>query len=558
MVWRIDKQYKHLHRYREITEILLKHGLGYLLDRYHLHPYQKIKQKILRKTATLPPQSEAERLRRAFEELGPTFIKFGQVLSTRYDILPPNYVKELSKLQDEVPPFDYQTVLMQIERALQTSPEQVYRYIEETPLAAASIGQVHRATLHSGEEVIIKVKRPNIEELINTDLEILQSLAHFVEKRIPESRKYNPTGFIEEFSRALRGELDYMKEAKNAETFKKDFKNQPQIIIPGIYWSYTTRNLLTMEYIQGIKITDIEALKAHHHDLKQIAEKLSNAYFQQIFEKHYYHADPHPGNILVTPGGSIAFLDFGIIGRLDQQILDNITSLLIALMNHNINAYIETLIDMELLSEDNITTSLRFEILDLIDHYYNTSLKNINTNALLQDLINMLTRYQGTIPTSIMLLSKTLTLLEEIGRKLNPEYNFAQLAEPYIKKLIEQKTQPKTLARNTLETLTQAAHTLHRAPGRIDKILKRLERGTLKIEFEHKGIEQITTELDISTNRLSFSIIISALIIGSSLLIQANIQPRIYGITLLGIVGYLLAGILGFGLAISILKSGKL
>jgi ubiquinone biosynthesis protein len=557
MVWRIDKQYKHMHRYREITEILLKNGLGYLLDRFNLHPYQKIKRAILRKQPT-PSLNEAERLRKAFEELGPTFIKFGQVLSTRYDLLPPNYIKELSKLQDEVPPFDYQTVLKQVETELQTPPQEVFKHIEETPFAAASIGQVHRATLKSGEEVIIKVKRPQIEKLINTDLEILQSLAHFAEKHIPESRKYNPTGFIEEFSRALRGELDYIKEARNAETFKKDFKNHRDVVIPTVYWEYTTRNLLVMEYIKGVKITDITALKTQNFNLRELAEKLSNAYFQQIFEKHYYHADPHPGNLLVTPSSSIAFLDFGVIGRIDQQILNNITSLLIALLNRDINSYIETLIEMELLNEDTINTSLRFEILDLIDTYYHTSLKYINTSALLQDLISLLRRYQGSIPTNIMLLSKTLTLLEEIGRKLDPDYNFAELAEPYIKKLIEERTHPTTLAKNAIETLLQAAHTLHKAPAKVDKILKRLERGTLKIEFEHKGIEQITSELDISTNRLSFSIIISALIIGSSLLIQANIKPQIFGVTLIGIIGYMLAGILGFGLAISILKSGKL
>ncbi|RZN14205.1 MAG: hypothetical protein EF812_06020 [Methanosarcinales archaeon] len=556
MVWRIDKQYKHAQRYREITEILIKNGLGYLLDRFNLHPYQKLKRVIRRKKPVLPTD-EAERLRKALEELGPTFIKFGQMLSTRYDILPSSYITELSKLQDEVPSFDYQIAIREIQEELQTPPEHVYKHIEEKPLAAASIGQVHRATLATGEEVIIKIKRPGIENIINTDLEILLSLAHFAEKYMLEIRRYNPVGFIEEFSRTLRNECDYIKEAKTAETFKKDFKNQDEIIIPTIYRKYTTRSILTMEYIKGTKITETAILQKNNINLEQVAEKLSNAYFKQIFEKQYYHADPHPGNILVTGDGNIAFLDFGIAGRLDKETLNNITSLLIALIQHDINKYIEILIEMEFLDEDRIDTSLRFEILDLIDTYYETSIKHIDTTELLEDLISLLTRYNGRIPANIMLLSKTLSLLEEIGRKLDPDYNFAELAEPYIKKLIKQKTQPKAIAKNTIETLTQTASTLHKAPARIDKILKRIEHGTLKIEFEDKGIEQMTTELGNSTNRLAVSIIISALIIGSSMFIQKDMQPQVYGITLIGMVGFLIAGALAFGLAINILQSGK-
>ncbi|RZB28629.1 MAG: ubiquinone biosynthesis protein [Candidatus Argoarchaeum ethanivorans] len=557
MVWRIDKQYKHAQRYREITEILIKNGLGYLLDRFNLRPYQKLKRVIHRKKPVLPTD-EAERLRKALEELGPTFIKFGQMLSTRYDILPSSYITELSKLQDEVPSFDYQIAIREIQQELQTPPEQIYKHIEEKPLAAASIGQVHRATLTTGEEVIIKIKRPGIENTINTDLEILLSLAHFAEKYMLEIRRYNPVGFIEEFSRTLRNECDYIKEARTAETFKKDFEDRQEIIIPTIYTKYTTRSILTMEYIKGTKITETTILRKNNINLKQVAEKLSNAYFKQIFEKQYYHADPHPGNILVTGDGNIAFIDFGIAGRLDREILNNISSLLIALIQHDINKYIEILIEMEFLDEDRINTSLRFEILDLIDTYYETSIKHIDTTELLEDLISLLTRYNGRIPANIMLLSKTLSLLEEIGRKLDPAYNFAELAEPYIKRLIKQKTQPKAIAKNTIETLTQTAGTLHKAPARIDKILKRIERGTLKIEFEDKGIEQVTTELGTSTNRLAVSIIISALIIGSSMFIQKDMQPQIYGVTLIGMVGFLIAGILAFGLAINILQSGKI
>ncbi|CAD6490398.1 MAG: protein kinase UbiB [Candidatus Argoarchaeum ethanivorans] len=557
MVWRIDKQYKHAQRYREITEILIKNGLGYLLDRFNLRPYQKLKRAIHRKKPVLPTD-EAERLRKALEELGPTFIKFGQMLSTRYDIIPSSYITELSKLQDEVPSFDYQIAIREIQQELQTPPEQIYKHIEEKPLAAASIGQVHRATLATGEEVIIKIKRPDIENIINTDLEILSSLAHFAEKYMPEIRRYNPVGFIEEFSRTLRNECDYIKEARTAETFKKDFEDRQEIIIPTIYRKYTTRSILTMEYIKGTKITETAILRKNNINLKQVAEKLSNAYFKQIFEKQYYHADPHPGNILVTGDGNIAFLDFGIAGRLDRETLNNISSLLIALIQHNINKYIEILIEMEFLDEDRINTSLRFEILDLIDTYYETSIKHIDTTELLKDLISLLTRYNGRIPANIMLLSKTLSLLEEIGRKLDPDYNFAELAEPYIKRLIKQKTQPGTIAKNTIETLAQTVGTLHKTPARIDKILKRIERGTLKIEFEDRGIREVTTELGTSANRLALSIIISALIIGSSMFIQKDMQPQIYGVTLIGMVGFLIAGALAFGLAINILQSGKI
>jgi ubiquinone biosynthesis protein len=557
----LDRGYDYVKRYREIIGVLVRHGFGYAVYRFGLHPFRSLKER-LTKPKPLREQllllSEAERLRLALEELGPTFIKFGQILSTRHDLLPEEYIKELSKLQDRVPPFEYAEAKKTIEKELEKGMDEIFLAFDHEPIAAASIGQVYHAKLISGEDVAVKVMRPGIEDIIETDLLILINLARFVEKHIKASKFFNPVGFIEEFSRVMRQEIYYVHEAQNADKFYRNFQGSTTVKIPKIYWKYTTKHVLTQEYMVGIKITDIEKIEAAGLDRKKISINLSNAYLKMIFEDGFYHADPHPGNILVSQGEVINFLDFGMAGVVDSFLGENLVNLMIATQRSDIDLLMETLSEIGLISDAGEGgSSLKANLEEFIDRYYSLNVKFIDPTEFLSDLIDVLIKNGGTVPNNIMLLSKTLLMRDDISRRLDPEHNFSELVEPYIKKIVEERSKFSYILKETEKNVMDFARIVRVFPKQFHHILKKVEKGTIKFELEHRGFENLVEELDIVSRRLSFSMIIASLIVGSSIIIMARTPPTLFGVPLLGIIGFLLAGFLGFGLLISILRSGK-
>lgn len=556
----LNTGYVYARRYREISNVLLKHGFGYILERFGIRPFRSLRERLFGPSIKeqLLVLSEAERLRLALEELGPTFIKFGQILSTRHDLLPEEHIKELSKLQDRVPPFSYQDAKKVIEKELQKNLDEVFISFDPEPIAAASIGQVHRARLHEGDDVAVKVMRPGIEKIVETDLFILMNLAKFAEKHIKGSRFFNPVGFIEEFSRVMRQEIYYIHEAQNADRFYSNFAGSTTVRIPKVYWKYTTKRVLTQEFLEGIKISHIPQIEASGLDRKKVSTDLANAYLKMIFEDGFYHADPHPGNILVSLEGKIIFLDFGMAGYIDSLLRENLVNLMIATMRSDIDLLIESLEEIGLISDSGSEgTELRINIEDFINTYYSVSTKFIDPTDFLRDLIDVLIRSGGRIPTNFMLLSKTLMMRDEINRRLDPEHNFAELTEPYVRKMIEERGTVSYIMNETEKSLSDFAHLIRIFPKKAINILKKTERGRLGLELEHRGLDTAIEELDIISNRLSFSLIIAALIVGSSLIIQTRMSPSLWGVPLLGVFGYLLAGIIGMGLVISILRSGK-
>ncbi len=556
----MDRGYAYVKRYRHIVNVMVRHGFGYLVDRLGLHPFRSLRERLLG-----PPireqlliLSEAERLRLALEELGPTFIKFGQVLSTRDDLIPEEYIKELSKLQDQVPPFEYAEVKKTVEKELGKTIEEAFLSFDTEPIAAASIGQVHCARLHTGEEVVVKVMRPGVEELIETDLFILMGLARFIEKHIKESKFFNPVGFMEEFSRVMRQEIYYTHEAQNADKFYKNFEGSTTVRIPRIYWSHTTKRILTQEFIKGIKVSDTAQLDASGLDRKKISTHLANAYLKMIFEDGFYHADPHPGNIFVSREGVIIFFDFGMAGYIDPVLRENLVNMIIATQRNDIDLLIETLDEIGLISNagtENPTLKMNLE--EFVNKYYSMYAKFIDPTTFLRDMIDVLTKGGGRIPTDIMLLSKTLIMRDEISRNLYPEHNFGELVDPYVKKMIKERSTISYIMEETDKNVRDIVHLIKVFPRKARHILTKVEKGALRLEVEHRGFETLIEELDIVSNRLSFSMIIAALIVGSSLITQTGMSPRFLGVPLLGVFGFVLAGFLGLGLLFSILRSGK-
>ncbi len=556
----LDKEYAYVKRYREIVDVMIRHGFGYVVERFGLRPFRSIREKLFGPRPLMEPLealSEAERLRHALEELGTTFIKFGQILSTRHDLVPEEYIIELSKLQDRVPPFGFDEVKKVVEKEFGKKIEDIFISFDPGPIAAASIGQVHRARLLDGNEVAVKVMRPGVEKLVETDLVILMSLAKFAEKHIKESKFFNPVGFVEEFSRIIRQEIDYTHEAQNAERFYNNFAGSSTVKIPKTYWKYMTRHVLTQEYYEGIKISDIAQIEASGLDRRKITIDIANAYLKMVFEDGFYHADPHPGNILVTREGMIVFLDFGMAGYVDPELRESLINIMVAIQGNDVGFLIESLSEMGLIVDGGESPAFRIKLEELINQYYSMTTKFIDPVSFLRDLIDILIMSRGKVPANIMLLSKTLVIRDEIARKIDPDHNFAELVEPYVKKMIEERTSPSYILKETARTVWDFARLVKAFPRRVNNILTKAQKGTMKFELEHRGFEALVEELDITSNRLAFSMIISALIVGSSLIITTGMSPRLFGVPLLGIFGFFLAGVLGMGLIFSILRSGK-
>ncbi|MGZ3809856.1 MAG: ABC1 kinase family protein, partial [Bacteriovorax sp.] len=453
----LDKQYIYVRRYRQIVDVMIKHGFGYLVDRFGLRPFRSLRERIFRPKPLKEEMlilSEAQRLRLALEELGPTFIKFGQIVSTRHDIVPEAYIKELEKLQDRVPPFEFSEAKKVIEREFGKKIEDIFQTFDREQIASASIGQVYHATLYQGEEVAVKVMRPGIEDIIETDLVILNSMAKFAEKHIKESKFYNPVGFIDEFSRIIKHEIDYTHEAQNADRFYSNFQESETVKIPKMYWEYSTRHVLCQEFSDGIKITDIDKIEAAGLDKKKISTELANAYLKMIFEDGFYHADPHPGNILVSREGKIIFLDFGMAGHIDPVLRESLTNLIIAIQLDDMDFLIEALSELGLISDSGSESLvLRTKLEELLNKYYSLSSKFIDPTAFLRDLIDIFSGTKGRIPTNLMLLSKTLIIRDEISRKLDPDHNFGEMTRPYVKKMLGERTKASHILKSAGKTV---------------------------------------------------------------------------------------------------------
>ncbi|HVO68350.1 MAG TPA: AarF/ABC1/UbiB kinase family protein [Syntrophales bacterium] len=556
----VSRTYRNIVRYRQILTVLFKYGFESLIDRLHLGQYLDIGIRLISRKPRerFDVLSRYERLRMAFEELGPTFIKMGQILSTRPDLIPVEFIRELEKLQDNVPPFPFSQVKEIVERELHASLTDTFLHFHESPLAAASIAQVHRAQLKTGEEVIVKVQRPGMRKIIDVDLEILFHLASLAEKYIEELEIYRPTKIVEEFAFTLEKEINFNVEASYVERFSRQFLGNKNVYVPGIFRHMTTEHVLTMEYVEGIKVSDITALDQKGFDRKIIASRGADLMLEQIFMNGFFHADPHPGNVCVLPGNVICYLDFGMMGHVDQQARHNFANILYGYVLRDESKIAAATLKIVEWEDEPDRHALERDIASFMELHLYKPLKEIRIGYLLQEFLGLFIRHRLRLPPDIFLMVKALTEIEGVGLLMDPDFDMAERVEPFIKRLQMEKMQPKRLLGDFIESGSALVQLLKSIPEDMHDILTQVKQGKSRIRFEHRGLENFIFEMDRSSNRIAFSLIIASIIIGSSLIIMTNLGPHLFGFSMLGLVGYTIAGVLGVWLLISIFRSGKL
>lgn len=550
----MQRRYRHWRRYRQVVEVLLRHGFGYALDQLDLQDLVPFGRRVL--PPAPPEQTRGARLRAALEALGPTFVKLGQILSTRPDIVPEDVVEELSLLQDHVPPVPVDQVIPVVEAELGRPLSEAFASFDPEPLAAASIGQVHRATLPDGTGVAVKVRRPGVEEVVETDLEILQDLARLIEERWRPER-ISPVAFVDEVARVLRREMDYRLEAGNIQRFRRAWAGDPRVRIPRVYWDLTTSRVLVMEYLSGVKVDDRAGLERLGVDPRQIARLGAEIFLQQVLIDGVFHGDPHPGNLLVLDDGSLGMLDFGIVGRLDQELLDAVADLFVGVTRRDTERIVRGLTRVGAVGDDVDPRALRRDLSDLIDRHYGKTLQQMELGPIVQEILRLAHRHQLRLPEDLLLLAKALVTIEGVGKHLDPDFNALEIAEPFARELMERQLDPAAVARRALAEAGAYLQLLGRLPERVDESLSRLVRGEIQIQFVHKGLDPTVQRLERTSNRVAMSVVLAALILGSAIILQAHAGPTVWGVPVLGVLGFVMAAFLGLGLVIGILRSGR-
>ena len=558
----VSRTYQHVNRYRQILTVLAKYGFGDLVDRLRIAQYLEIGLQLISRQHRehVEKLSRPERVRLILEELGPTFIKFGQVLSTRPDLIAAEYIVELEKLQRRVPPFPFEQVRQIVESELRRPLESAFAHFEPQSLAAASIGQVHAARLPDGEKVVVKVQRPNIRQTIEVDLEILLHLATLLERHVEGARLHRPTRIVEEFARVIEQELNYDAEAAHLERFAAQFLDDATVYVPKVYRDYSTSRVLTMEYVGGVNVGELEALAASGLDRRRIAAHGAELILKQIFVHGFFHADPHPGNVFVLPGEVICYLDFGMMGRLDRRTRENIADLVYGAAARDAPKTVAALLRITEQDGD-LEPDLRAlerDVAEMIDVHVVPQLGRVDMGRLLQQLLQLVSRHRLRIPADLVTMLRALVVVEGLGVRLDPELDMVSRAAPYVRRLQRERFEPRRLLGMLYDSGSDLLQLLREVPGGLREALRLVRRGGLRMALEHRGFERMLDTYEHIANRIAFAIVVAALIVGSSLIVHSQLPPKWYGIPVIGLIGFLAAGIMGFVLLVAIIRHGRM
>ncbi|MCX7627960.1 MAG: AarF/UbiB family protein [Methylophilaceae bacterium] len=545
-------------RLREIAGIFIRYGWGDLIKRLGLGNILGRAGNVLHPKAALevmhlPPEV---RVRLAIQELGPTFVKLGQVLATRADIFPPHWIAEFAKLQDKVPPVPFEALLPELEKSLGKSPFEVFRNLQTEAIAGASIAQVHYAELQDGTPVVLKIRRPNIRATIEADLRLLSHLGRLIESEIPESRRFQPGKIIGQFAKSLRKELDLAAEGRNTDHFAEHFKDNPRVVFAKVYWDYTTENLLVMERIEGIPGNGMARAAEAGLDLKSLASLGADVVLKMVLIDGFFHADPHPGNVFFLPGNRLAIIDCGMVGRITNERREQIADLLASLVSRDYQTILNILIAWAEDAPIN-ETKLETDLDEFFFNYENTPLKQISFGKMLTDLTTVMRENHLSVPSDLAMLFKALITLEGLGRQLDPDFQIVRHLTPFVKQVIVARYKPAALLKRGQRGLMDALGLVTSLPRDVARLIKEARRGRVKIEFDMKRLDHFGHQLDHSTNRLTLGLLTSSLIIGSSIVMTVKGGPTLFGLPAFGLIGFFLASLFGLWLMISIWRSSR-
>ena len=561
---------RHIKRFAVISRIMVKHGLGEILDRVFDRDSGGAKVGDEKSVFAGTVYPSPRRIRLVFEELGPTFVKLGQLMSMRADMFPAEYLEEFKKLQDRVPPVPFPEIQVVIERELKHPISELFVSIEEESLAAASVAQVHAAELADGEMVVVKVIRPGIDKKIREDIRLMYYFAEKLENAFEIGQVIGFVNLVKEFEKSIFRELDMHIEAGNIERFARNFKDSREIYIPKVYWDYTSKSILVMELIEGIRIDRIDELRALDIDPKEIAMIGLRSFSRQLMEFGLFHADPHPGNSIVMNDGRLGLLDFGIIGYLDEKTMLEIANVFLGYAEHNYDMVIEALVDAALINEEAVNLKyFRNDLRDISEPFYGRSLKNISVKDVFDQVMQLLIKYHIRLPRDLMLLLKTFIQAEALGKILGSDAGILEVTRPYAKKLLKQGYDTQKLVHNIARDFRSTRGYLRVFPKLFHDIFKGIAAGKHQIEIRHSGFQQTDAKIERGINRLTVSLIISASLIAGSLVLDSSEKVMeftidFFGIhtisitALLGLLGYSLATVLGFWLILSIFRSGRM
>ena len=539
-------------RVSEIAQVAARHGFGYLFEtrRVSLRPWRLSEGE----AEAGEGSARGRRLRELLDELGPTFVKFGQLLSTRPDVVPPDIVFELRALQDDVRPFPFSEVEETLRRELGLTAEQLFLELEQTPVAAASIGQVHRAVLPNGERVAVKVQRPQAARQIEADLELLYQTARVVKQRVRALRFIDTVAIVDEFARSIRQELDYRAEARNAERFHRDFAGHPSVRIPRVYWSYSGARVLTLEYLDGAQVADLDVSALDVKEQRALAYLIAECWMTMIFRHGFFHGDPHPANIFILDEGRIGLVDFGQAGKLSADDMSRLTGLFIDAASENVDALPRRLADLGVQFPREREHEFAVELREVYDRYYGTRLSDIDPLQVIREAFALIYRMNLRLPARFVLLDKAIATLGSVGVQIYPDFNVFEVARPYARELLLERFTPRRIATRARQELRGFGRAALEAPFQVSDMLEALRDGEVEIGFRSAALEQLLRRLDPVVNRLVIAVVGSAGIVGSAILAAFG-GPFLQAVAGAGFGASLL---LGFWLVWGVIRSGRI
>jgi ubiquinone biosynthesis protein len=553
-------QQRNLGRLSEIAQVAVRHGFGYFLETHKLTdllPWPRRGASI--EAAAASPTTRGQHLREMLDELGPTFVKFGQLLSTRPDIVPPDIIAELRALQDDVKPFPFAEVQRVVAEELELPLEKLFVEFEEQPMAAASIGQVHRAVLPNGRRVAVKVQRPEAPRKIEADLALLYQAARLAKERVRALDFIDARELVDEFARSIRHELDYRQEGRNAQAFHRHFAGHPHVRIPRVYWSYSRQRVLTLELLDGTQLADIELEGYTPDERRRLATLLSEAWMTMIFRHGFFHGDPHPANILVIGPEQIGLVDFGQAGKLSDDDMSKMTALFIDAASENVDALAKRLGDLGVRYEKSREVELQGELREIYYKYYGARLAEIDAMQVIREAFALIYSQNLRLPSRFVILDKAIATLASVTTELYPEFNVFEVAKPYARDLMLHRYTPHRILRRATKEVRALSEVIRETPYQWHEVLEQARHGQLELVFRHKGLDELAHKLDVVFNRLVIALVVAGGLIGSSLIgIFAKTGPHVIGLHVISLIGFVLSGVLGVWLLMGVVRSGRL